>query len=74
MAGSARLGVKGLTEKMTGDELDAVTAALTGRWLLLGWAEMLGGEGGIVIPAAQRTSKPWLQFANFRLDALIVET
>ncbi len=44
------LGVRGLTETMTGDELDAVTAALVGRWFLLGKGEMLGGEGGIVMP------------------------
>ena len=30
--GLEALGVKGLTEAMTGDELDAVTAALVGRW------------------------------------------
>ncbi len=54
LSGLAKLGVKGLTEAMTGDELDAVTAALTGRWLLLGRAEMLGGEGGIVIPRPAR--------------------
>jgi len=52
--GLEALGVKGLTEAMTGDELDAVTAALTGRWYLLGRGEMLGGEGGILMPAAGR--------------------
>ena len=35
---------------MTGDELDAVTAALVGRWLLLGKGEMIGGAEGIVLP------------------------
>ena len=50
--GLERLGVKGLTEAMTGDELDAVTAALVGRWFLLGHGEMLGGECGIMMPAA----------------------
>ncbi len=44
------LEVKGLTEATTGDELDAVTAALVGRWFLLGKGEMLGGETGIVMP------------------------
>jgi predicted nuclease with RNAse H fold len=48
--GLERLGVRGLAEGMTGDELDAVTAALVGRWFLLGQGEMLGGEGGIMMP------------------------
>jgi hypothetical protein len=48
--GLERLGVKGLTEAMTGDELDAVTAALVGRWFLLGKGEILGGETGILMP------------------------
>ena len=51
-AGLKRLGVKGLAEVTTGDELDAVTAALVGRWFLLGRGEMLGGEGGILIPSS----------------------
>ena len=44
------LGLRGLTAAMTGDELDAATAALVGRWLLLGRGEMLGGEDGIAVP------------------------
>lgn len=52
--GLEHLGVKGLTAELTGDELDAVTAALTGRWLLTGKGEMLGGEGGILVPQGQR--------------------
>ncbi|MGE5293305.1 MAG: DUF429 domain-containing protein [Solirubrobacterales bacterium] len=48
------LGVKGLTEAMTGDELDAATAALVGRWFLLGRGEVLGGEAGILMPIARR--------------------
>ncbi len=44
------LGVRGLTEAMTKDELDAVTAALVGRWFLTGKGEMLGGADGIVMP------------------------
>jgi predicted nuclease with RNAse H fold len=48
--GLADLGVKGLTAEMTGDELDAVTAALVGRWFLAGGGEMLGGENGILLP------------------------
>ena len=44
------LGVRGLTAAMTGDELDAVTAALVGRWFLRGQGEMFGGEEGIVMP------------------------
>ena len=48
------LGVKGLKPEMTGDELDAVTAALVGHWLLTDRAEMLGGEEGIAIPDVTR--------------------
>lgn len=48
--GLRKLGVKGLTVKMTSDELDAVTAALVGRWYLMNRGEMLGGDGGILIP------------------------
>ena len=50
LQGLMDLGVKGLTRKMTSDELDAVTAALVGRWLLMGKGEMLGGKNGILIP------------------------
>ncbi len=48
--GLRKLGVRGLKSVMTGDELDAVTAALVGRWFLLGKGEMLGGDEGIVLP------------------------
>ena len=50
--GLQRLGVKGLPEKMNGDELDAVTAALMGQWYLRGKAEVLGNFrlGAIIIP------------------------
>ena len=53
--GLRKLGVRGLKVKMTGDELDAVTAALVGRWFLLGKGEMLGGENGILIPLDQQS-------------------
>lgn len=55
LRGLEGLGVKGLTPDMTGDELDAVTAALVGRWLLTGRAETLGGEAGIAIPQSTDT-------------------
>ncbi len=48
------LGIKGLTSQFTSDELDAVTAALVGRWFLLGRGEMLGGKEGILIPQSRR--------------------
>jgi predicted nuclease with RNAse H fold len=53
--GLERLGVNGLSKKMTGDELDAVTAALVGRLFLRGKAEVLGNfkRGAIVIPYAK---------------------
>lgn len=50
LRGLKKLGLKGLTTKMTSDELDAVTAALVGRMFLMGSGEMLGGENGILIP------------------------
>ena len=53
LAGLTKLGVRGLTGTATSDELDAATAALVGRWLLLGQGEMLGGAGGIAIPAGR---------------------
>ncbi len=48
--GLRKLGVKGLPEELTGDELDGVTAALVGRLFLLGKGEMVGGAEGIIIP------------------------
>jgi len=50
--GLQKLGVKGLNRKMSGDELDAVTAALVGQLFLRGKAEVLGNfkRGAIVIP------------------------
>lgn len=50
LRGLKQLGLKGLTTKMTSDELDAVTAALVGRMFLMGRGEMLGGEDGILLP------------------------
>jgi predicted nuclease with RNAse H fold len=52
--GLEALGVRGLTESMTGDELDAVTAAWVGRQFLLGRGEMLGGAEGILMPLDDR--------------------
>lgn len=51
LIGLANLGLKELRKAATGDELDAATAALAGRWLLLGRGYMLGGRNGILIPA-----------------------
>ena len=51
LAGLKNLGMRGLTATATSDELDAATAALVGRWLLLGQGAMLGGADGIAIPA-----------------------
>lgn len=55
-AGLRRLKVRGITDAMTNDELDAVTGALTGRWFLLDRGEMLGGEDGIVMPVSYKLS------------------
>ncbi len=57
LAGLKKLGVRGLTETVTSDELDAATAALVGRWLLVGRGEMLGGADGIVIPSVRFLKK-----------------
>ena len=43
-------GVKGITAEMNDHELDAVSAALVGRYALMGKAEMLGGNSGILMP------------------------
>lgn len=49
--GLEKLGVAGLSDAATGDELDAATAALVGRCFLLGRGEMLGGPEGILMPS-----------------------
>ena len=61
LRGLQRLGVKGLHRKMSGDELDAVTAALVGRCFLDGEAEVLGSftRGAIVIPRAKGLPKAY---------------
>ena len=51
LTGLRKLGLCGLKKTATSDELDAATAALVGRWSLLGQGLMLGGEAGILIPA-----------------------
>ncbi len=51
LSGLRKLGLRGLTKTATGDELDAATAALVGRWFLLGQGAMLGGSRGILMPA-----------------------
>ena len=56
-AGLKRLGVRGLTNAATSDELDAATAALVGQWVLVGRGEMLGGEDGICIPSGRFLGK-----------------
>lgn len=60
LLGLRKLGVRGLKKTTTSDELDAATAALTGRWFLLGQGQMLGGDTGILIPTIncrQRASR-----------------
>lgn len=57
LTGLRKLGLRGLKRTATSDELDAATAALVGRWFLLGQELMLGGEAGILIPAVQGRSK-----------------
>ncbi len=57
LAGLRKLGVRGLTAAATSDELDAATAALVGRWFLLGRGAMLGDRDGIVIPSERALNK-----------------
>lgn len=47
--GLEKLGVKGLSERMTGDELDAVTAAYVGLLYLKGEALVLRGVDGMMV-------------------------
>ena len=55
--GLKKLGIKGLNKRMSGDELDAVTAAIVGQLFLHGEAEVLGDlkRGAIVIPHSPKT-------------------
>ncbi len=50
--GLEKLGLKGLNNKMNGDELDAITGALTGKLFLQNKAEVLGNfkRGAIIVP------------------------
>src|SRR6059036_465604 len=57
LAGLKKLGLRGLTNAATSDELDAATAALVGHWALSGHGEMLGGDEGICIPSARFPGK-----------------
>lgn len=54
LIGLKNLGLRGLKKTATSDELDAATAALVGRWFLSGQGRMLGGKGGILIPAVDQ--------------------
>ena len=58
LRGLKDLGVKGLNGDITSDELDGVTAALVGRWFLMGNGEMLGGDEGILIPQSKSKAFP----------------
>lgn len=55
--GLRKLGLRGLRKSATSDELDAATAALVGRWSLLGQGLMLGGKTRILIPDLEGRSK-----------------
>ncbi len=52
------LGIKGVRKGLTGDELDAISAAIVGNLFLRGKAEVYGNfkEGAIVMPKS-RTAK-----------------
>ncbi len=56
-AGLERVGVKGLNDRMSDHELDAVTCALVGELLLEGKAVTYGAsEQGIVMPSGKKSS------------------
>ena len=57
MTGLRKLGLRGLSKTATSDELDAATAALVGRWFLLGQGLMLGGNCGILVPAMDNSEE-----------------
>jgi predicted nuclease with RNAse H fold len=54
--GLKKRGVKRLDRKMSGDELDAITAALVGQLFLRGKAEVIGSprRGAIIIPYPEK--------------------
>jgi predicted nuclease with RNAse H fold len=53
-AGLSAMGVRGIPADANDHELDAVTAALTGRQYLLGRGVIYGGEKGILMPGRRR--------------------
>ncbi len=57
LTGLRKLGLSGLKRLATSDELDAATAALVGRWFLLGQGLMLGGNCGILVPAMDNSEE-----------------
>ena len=67
--GLRKLGLRGLKKAATSDELDAATAALVGRWFLIGQGLMLGGEKGILIPVVTRSRRKCILSANSLGDA-----
>lgn len=60
LVGLKKLGLKGLRKEMSDHELDAVTAALVGRFYMEGKYEAFGDpeEGLIIMPEAQ-VSRKW---------------
>lgn len=77
LKGLRKLGVKGLNKKMSGDELDAVTAALVGQLFLCGKAEVLGNirRGAIVAPYPKKMANPPPERSSigFRKSLLVVQ-
>ena len=55
LKGLRKLGIKGLTNKMNGDELDAVSGAVVGQLYLQSKAEVIGNlrKGAIVLPLSK---------------------
>ena len=57
-AGLEELGIKGLVKAITGDELDAVSAAIVGNLFLHGKAEVYGDfQGGAIVMPKRRKAK-----------------
>lgn len=69
LTGLRKLGLRGLIKSATSDELDAATAALVGRWFLLGQGLMLGGDSGILIPAVNQRRETSLKTSVVRISS-----
>lgn len=60
LQGLRRLGIRGIRDDATLDELDAVTAAYVGLLYLMGLTEVVGGDdGSIIMPKREYYAQGW---------------